>query len=116
MSRALMAARRGRRNVVLLRLRRPIREKPNIRLPFAALVTKPGEKTGLPAFRSRAGGVSAVVCHLSSGRAGAISSPSRGRLLYWFCSRSHMIEHVVFPRFVFRHPDDCSVIVVTTSG
>ena len=63
MSHALMAVRRGRRNVVRLRLRRPIREKPNIRLPFAALVTKPGEKTRLPAFRPRAGGVSAVVCH-----------------------------------------------------
>jgi hypothetical protein len=34
-------------DVVLLRLRRPIREIPNISLPFAALVAKPGEKTGL---------------------------------------------------------------------
>jgi hypothetical protein len=34
-------------NVARLRLRRPIREKPNISLPFAALVTKPGEKTGI---------------------------------------------------------------------
>ncbi len=40
---------KARRNVVLLRLRRPIREKPNISLPFATLVTKPGEKTGLMA-------------------------------------------------------------------
>jgi hypothetical protein len=37
-------------NVVRLRLRRPIREKPNIWLPFAALATKPGEKTGLAVF------------------------------------------------------------------
>ena len=34
-------------NVVRLRLRRPIRGKPNICLPFAALATKPGEKNGL---------------------------------------------------------------------
>jgi len=34
-------------NVVRLRLRRPIRKKPNISLPFAALVTIPGEKAGL---------------------------------------------------------------------
>jgi len=34
-------------DVVRLRLRRPIREKPNISLPFAALVTRPGEKSGL---------------------------------------------------------------------
>jgi hypothetical protein len=32
---------------VLLRLRRPNREKPNISLPFAALATNPGEKVGL---------------------------------------------------------------------
>jgi hypothetical protein len=36
-------------NAVLLGLRRPIREKPNISIPFTALVTKPGEKTGLNA-------------------------------------------------------------------
>jgi len=48
MSHALMAVRRGRRNVVLLRLRRPIREKPNIRLPYPSQpssrnpVRKPG--------------------------------------------------------------------------
>jgi len=30
MSHPLVAVRRGRRNVALLRLRRPIREKPNI--------------------------------------------------------------------------------------
>jgi phytoene dehydrogenase-like protein len=37
-------------DVALLRLRRPIHEKPNISLPFAALVTKPGEKTELENF------------------------------------------------------------------
>ncbi len=47
MSHALVAVRRGRRNVALPRLRRPIREKPNIWLPFAVLVTNPGEKRGL---------------------------------------------------------------------
>jgi len=36
-----------RRNVVLLRLRRPIRDKSNGYLRFAALATKPGEKSGL---------------------------------------------------------------------
>ena len=51
MSHALVAVRRGRRNVVKLRLRHPIREEPNISLPFAALVTKPGEKTGLSGTR-----------------------------------------------------------------
>ena len=39
-----------------LRLRRPIREKPNISLPFAALVTKPGEKTGLASSIDRLDG------------------------------------------------------------
>ena len=47
MSHALMAVQRARRNVVRLRLRRPIPENPNISLPFAALVTRPGEKRGL---------------------------------------------------------------------
>ncbi len=47
MSHPLVTVPRGRRNVARLRLRRPIRENPNISLPFAALVTKPGEKTGL---------------------------------------------------------------------
>ncbi len=47
MSHALMAVRRGRRNVVRLGLRRPIPENSNISLPFAALVTRPGEMRGL---------------------------------------------------------------------
>ncbi len=51
MSHALMAVRRGRRNVVRLRLRRPIPENPNISLPFAALVTRLGEKCGLGGCR-----------------------------------------------------------------
>jgi len=38
---------KARRNVALLRLRRPIRDKPSGYLRFAALVTKPGEKNGL---------------------------------------------------------------------
>ena len=57
MSHALVAVRRGRRNVAWLRLRRPIREKPNISLPFAALVTKPGEKIGLARCTVRSGRV-----------------------------------------------------------
>jgi len=47
MSHALMVVRRGRRHVALLRLRRPIRDKPSGYLRFAALATKPGEKSGL---------------------------------------------------------------------
>jgi hypothetical protein len=46
MSHALVAVRRGRRHVALLRLRRPIRDKPSGYLRFAVLATKPGEKSG----------------------------------------------------------------------
>jgi len=52
MSHALVAVRRGRRHVALLRLRRPIRDKPSGYLHFAALATKPGEKSGLTGERS----------------------------------------------------------------
>ena len=43
-------------DVVRLRLRRPIRDKPNGYLRFTALVSKPGEKTGLgtePSYNQR---------------------------------------------------------------
>jgi hypothetical protein len=68
-------------NAVLLRLRRPIRQKTNFSLPFATLVTKPGEKTGLELTSFWASpslfGLSQLAAntYISSGRVAASGMP-----------------------------------------